>query len=138
MPFQKKIKYRTRFGESIILKLREEKRSSEEFEIYLSQLSLEELIGLKLELSAKMFANNKFYGFPLWKAMPKIVKDALLNFALRATSSQREAAIFLGIDQSHLTQMIKKFKIDMEIIDLTKKSDILNPQNLNVDLVPLP
>lgn len=100
-----------KYGKSIIKKLREENRSSEEFEIFISQLSLEELLNLKLELSARLFANNKFYGFPLWHSMPDIMKDALINFALYATSSQREASRFLGITIKSLKQNIGKFKI---------------------------
>jgi len=115
MPWQKKNKIKpVKLGESIILKLRNQKRSNEELEIMISGLSLEELIWLKLELSAKIFANNKFYGFPLYHSFPKIAKDALVNFAVFATSSKREAARFLGINQAYLEEILKKFKVRHE------------------------
>src|SRR5689334_13378397 len=86
-----------RIGKSIIKKLRSENKSSEDFEILVNKLTLEELICLKLELGAKQFTNNKMFGFPLWYSFPKITKEAILNFALYATSSKKEAARFLGI-----------------------------------------
>ena len=39
---------------SLIKKLRLENRSNDEFEVMLSQLTLEEVIGLKLELASKV------------------------------------------------------------------------------------
>ena len=77
---------------SVISKLRKEKRSSEEFEIVLNALSLEEVIALKLELSAKNAFKGKLYGIPLWSSMVNIVHDALLKYALSATKTKKETA----------------------------------------------
>jgi hypothetical protein len=60
---------------SLSKKLKEEGKSSDEFEFYIGRLSLEELIALKLEVSARMLG-GKLYGFNIWSAMPKIAKDA--------------------------------------------------------------
>lgn len=98
-------------GKSIIKQLREEGRSSEEFEILVSRLTFEELIWLKLELSAKLFAKNKFYGFPLWHTLPNICKDALINFAVFATSSKRDAARFLGVNEESIYKLVRKFNV---------------------------
>ena len=57
---------------SLTKKLREENKSNEEFEVMLNNLSLEELIGLKLELASKVFG-GKSYGLPIWKSMKEIV-----------------------------------------------------------------
>ena len=69
---------------SFCRKLRSEGRSNNEFEARLSELSLEEVIGLKLELSTKEL-NGKLYGFPVWQSMPDIIKDAIVKYALSAT-----------------------------------------------------
>ncbi len=99
-------------SQSIIKKLRAENRSNDEFEIFVSQLTLEELIWLKLELSAKLFADNKFYGFPLWHSFPNIVRESLIKFAIFATSTKPEAARFLGVNVHYLEKIIKKFNIN--------------------------
>ncbi len=107
-------KKKPKIGKSIIKKLREEQRSSEEFEILVNRLTLEELIWLKLELSAKLFAKNKFYGFPFLHTLPKITKDALINFAVFATSSKREAARFLGVNEDYIISLCKEYNINKD------------------------
>ena len=84
---------------SISNKLRKDGKSSEEFEILFNNLSLEEVIGLKLELASKSSFNGKLYGVPIWYSIPSIVKDAVLKYALSATRSKREAARFLGLNE---------------------------------------
>jgi len=93
---------------SIIRKLRDERRSNEEFEIMLNNLSLEEIIGLKLELASKTF-NGKMYGIPLWNAIPSITKDAVFKYALSATRTQVEAARFLGVNITYFKNLKKKY-----------------------------
>ena len=102
-------------------KLRKEGKSSEEFEIIFNSLSLEEVIGLKLELASKSAFKGKMYGLPLWHSMPSIVKDAVLKYALSATRSKREAARFLGLNEFSLRLLIRKYKIDMYFESLDKE-----------------
>lgn len=97
---------------SIINKLRKDGKSSEEFEIILNNLSLEEVIGLKLELSSKYGLNGKMYGTPIWSSLKNIIKDAVLKYAVSATRSKREAARFLGIQESGLHILLKKYEVD--------------------------
>ena len=96
---------------SIIKKLRSENKSTVEFEVMLNNLTLEEIIALKLELSSKSI-NHKLYGFGLASAVPKIVQDALLKYAASATRSKKEAASFLGITKSAFNKLYKKYKIE--------------------------
>ena len=96
---------------SISQKLRKDGRSSEEFEILFSNLSLEEVIGLKLELASKHF-NGKLYGVPIWYSIPNIVRDAVLKYALSATKSKREAARFLGLNETTMKKSLKKYMLD--------------------------
>jgi hypothetical protein len=86
-------------------------KSSEEFEAMLSNLTLEEIISLKLEISAKMI-NNKLYGFDLWKSVPRIARDAVLKFAYSATKSKADACRMLGIKPAELSKLIKIYKVE--------------------------
>ena len=97
---------------SISNKLRKDGKSSEEFEIIFNNLSLEEVIGLKLELASKSAFKGKLYGLPLWCSVPSIVKDAILKYAMSATRSKREAARFLGLNELILKNLIRKHRID--------------------------
>ena len=91
---------------SVSQKLRRERKSSDEFEFMLGQLSLEEIIALKLELTAKILG-GKYYGFQLWSAMPKIVKYALVIYAISASNSDADAAELLNMPSTRWA-MIKK------------------------------
>ena len=108
---------------SISNKLKREKRSSEEFEIIFNSLSLEEVIGLKLELASKSSFNKKLYGVPIWNSVPSIVKDAVLKYALSATRSKREAARFLGLNEFAMKKLINKYKVDSYFEKTLDKGD---------------
>ncbi len=94
---------------SLLQKLRSESRLSDPTEVAISNLTLEELIGVKLELAARTI-NGKLYGIPIWRNLPNIAKDAALKYALSATRSQQEAARFLGISVRELKKLVYKFK----------------------------
>ena len=66
----------------------------------LNNLSLEEIIGLKLELAARS-VGNMLYGLPILTSLPYITRDAILKYSLSATRSKKEAARFLGINLDH-------------------------------------
>lgn len=95
---------------SICRKLRRENKSSDEFEVMLNNLSLEEVIALKLELSSKT-VGGYLYGLPLWDTLPLIIKDAVLKYGVSATRTQAEAARFLGLNKDRLYKLVKKFDI---------------------------
>ena len=59
-------------------KLRNQGKSNEAFEVMLSALTLEEIIGLKLECSSRL-TGGKMYGFNLWSNIVDITKEALYN-----------------------------------------------------------
>tara|TARA_Y100000593_G_scaffold94591_1_gene194477 strand:+ start:3069 stop:3434 length:366 start_codon:yes stop_codon:yes gene_type:complete len=96
---------------SISKKLKKENKITEEFEIIIDNLSLEDIIALKLELSAKLF-KGKLYGFSLYKAIVDIAKDAVLKFAISATNSKRMAAFMLGISYRQLKYLQKKKNLE--------------------------
>ena len=93
---------------SLSKKLRQEKKSNDEFEIMLANLSLEEVIGLKLEISTKP-VNNRLYGFPLWNNLTDIVRDAILKYAYSATRTQVEAMRFLGLRPDKFQKLKKRY-----------------------------
>ena len=96
---------------SIANKLNSEGKITEEFEIMLTQLTMEEMIGLRLELAAKS-VNHKLYGLNLWKSLPNIVQDAVLKYVYSAARTKGEMASFLGIDVSTLKKLLKRYKVD--------------------------
>ena len=93
-------------------KLKREKKITDDFEVMLFSLTLEELIALKLELAASHI-NNKLYNFPVYRSMKYIVKEACLHFALSSTRTFDDAASFLGMRPGDLRKEIQKYKIDL-------------------------
>ena len=57
----------------------------------LSSLTLEEIIGLRLELAAKA-VNYKLYGVNMWHALPDIVKEGVLKYVFSAARTKGEMA----------------------------------------------
>ena len=101
---------------SIINKLRKDKKSNDEFEIMLNNLSLEEVIAIKLELSSRSFS-RRMYGVPLWSNLINVVQDAVLKYSLSATRTQSEAMRMLGLKESNMHDLKKKFNPDDYFID---------------------
>jgi hypothetical protein len=77
----------------------------------LNNLSLEEAIGLKLELASRV-AGSKLYGFNIWQTLPEIIKDAVLKYAMSATRTKAESMRFLGLNVSMYKKLLKKYEID--------------------------
>ena len=98
---------------SLRKKLKIEKKITDDFEVMLYSLTLEELIGLKLELAASHI-NNKLYNFPVYRSIRYIVKEACLHFALSSTRTFDDAASFLGIRPGELRKEINKYQIDLK------------------------
>ena len=107
---------------SLIRKLKKEKRISYDLEVLLNSLTLEEIIAMKLELSARA-AGNKFYGFPIWYSLQDMIKESLLLFAISSAKTKSEASRFLGLTPKRFRQLCKKFNIEQYInggdLDLT-------------------
>ena len=80
-----------------VLKDIDNKFKNKNFEFILSNLTLEEIIFAKLELSAR-FLNGKLYGYPLYKNVQHIVRESLVRFSLRFCNSQEKAANMLGLN----------------------------------------
>ena len=99
-------------------KLRNQQKSNEAFEIMLSALTLEEIIGLKLECSSRL-TNGKLYGFNLWSKIIDITKEALYNAVISVAKTNKEATRILGINEQTFKALKRKYKIREEYdIDL--------------------
>ncbi len=95
---------------SLSRKLRKERKSNEAFEIMLSALTLEEIIGLKLECASRL-TSGKLYGFNLWSNIVDITKEALYNAVISITSTNKEASRVLGITTQTFKSLKRKYNI---------------------------
>ena len=98
---------------SLSKKLRDVNKSNEAFEIMLSALTLEELIGLKLECSSRL-TGGKLYGFNLWAKVVDITKEALYNATISIVDTNKGATRILGISEHTFKSLKKKYKIREE------------------------
>ena len=99
-------------------KLRNQEKSNEAFEIMLSALTLEEIIGLKIECSSRL-TGGKMYGFNLWSNIVDITKEALYNAVISVAKTNKEATKILGISEQTFKVLKKKYRIREEYdIDL--------------------
>ena len=105
---------------SISKKLKKEKKITDEFEIMLSSLTLEEIIGLKLELASRT-VGGLLYGLPLWHALQNICQDAVLRYVISGARSKSEAARMLGVDKFRLKKLYKKFDLHNYFGDISAK-----------------
>ena len=96
---------------SIINKLKSEKKITDNTLNNINNISLEDLIAIKLEQSSRLLG-GKLYNFPLWKAMPEICRDALLKYSYTACETKKDMARLLGIDRSDLYKFLKKHKTE--------------------------
>ena len=97
-----------------ILKEIDNRFDNKNFEYIVSNLTLEELITAKLELSAKGL-NEKLFGYPLYNNIHHITKESLVRFALRFCNSQEKAANLLGLDVRQFKSYIKKHELNINM-----------------------
>tara|TARA_R110000824_G_scaffold297519_1_gene485728 strand:+ start:7642 stop:7989 length:348 start_codon:yes stop_codon:yes gene_type:complete len=97
----------TTTNKSVILKL----CLQDDILVNINKLSLEDLIAIKLELSANN-VNNRLYGFDLWRQSNNIVKEALLKFAVSTTKSKKDAARFLGLTYLEFKRAMSQYTVD--------------------------
>ena len=93
---------------SIINKLKSEKKITDSTLNNINNISLEDLMAVKLELSTR-YLYGKFYGLPIWRLTRHAVTDALLKTALSIARTKKEAARFLGVDYMEFNRYIKKY-----------------------------
>ena len=107
----KELKDNTCKDYSISKILRENKKSNDLFETMLCNISLEDVIALRLELAYKAIG-VRLYGFPLWRSTNYIVQEGLLKYALSISTSKGEAARYLGLKINKLIKLLKRYQIN--------------------------
>ena len=98
-------------NKSIINKLTHEGIVSQDLLVLINNLTLEDLIAIKLELSCAL-VKNKLYGIDFWSNSCYIIREALLKFAISASRSKKDAARFLGLDLREFNTQYKKYNIE--------------------------
>ena len=98
-------------NKSIINKLTHEGVVSQELLVLINNLTLEDLIAIKLELSCAL-VKNKLYGIEFWSNACYIIREALLKFAISVSRSKKDAARFLGLDLREFNTQYKKYNIE--------------------------
>ena len=96
---------------SLINKFRSEGKITNSTLNNINNISLEDLIAIKLELSTR-YTYGKFFGMPLWRITRHTVVDALLKTALSISRTKKEGARFLGVDYMDFNRYIKKYKTE--------------------------
>lgn len=96
---------------SLILSLKKEGRINEETLNALSDMTLEEMIAVKLELSAQN-TKGKLYNLPIWYTLPNICRDACMRFAFTYCSTKSDMASLLGIPYEYFIDVYKKYNTD--------------------------
>jgi len=98
-------------NKSVILALKAKNLLNDSLLVCINNLTLEDLIAIKLELSARHL-NNRPYGFDIWRKSGYIIKEALLKFAVSTTHSKKDAARFLGLTYSEFKKVMRKYKVE--------------------------
>ena len=98
-------------NKSVILALKAQNLLDDSLLVCINSLTLEDLIAIKLELSANHI-NNRPYGFDIWRKSGYIIKEALLKFALSTTNSKKDAARFLGLTYMEFKRVLGKYEVE--------------------------
>ena len=101
----------TTINKSVIRHLQDQNLINDSLLVLINNLTIEDLVAIKLELSA-IHLKNRLYGFDIWKNSSRIMKDALLKFAISTTNSKKDAARFLGMTYGDFKKALKRYKVD--------------------------
>jgi hypothetical protein len=96
---------------SVINYLTDKNKINDSLLVLINSLTLEDLIAIKLELSAKMI-NNRLYGLDIWRKSGYIIKESLLKFAISTTKSKKDAARFLGLTYVEFVKLLKTYEVN--------------------------
>ena len=96
---------------SVINKLTHENKINNRLLVLINNLTLEDLIAIKLELSCA-HVNNRLYGLDIWHKACYIMKEALLKFAISTTQSKKDAARFLGLNYLEFKRQSDRFDVE--------------------------
>ena len=95
---------------SIIKLMKDKNLINDQLLVCMNKLSIEDIISIKLELSANHI-NNRLYGFDIWRNSVYIIKEALLKFAISTTNSKKDASRFLGLTYAEFKRVMSVYKV---------------------------
>ena len=101
----------TTSNKSDINKLTHKNKINNKLLVLINNLTLEDLIAIKLELSCA-HVNNRLYGLDIWHKACYIMKEALLKFAISTTQSKKDAARFLGLNYLEFKKQYDRFDVE--------------------------
>ena len=101
----------TRKNKSVISKLTNEGLLDNAVLISINNITLEDLIAIKLELSTRVL-EGKYFGIPLWRSIKDMSHEAVLKTAVSICRSKTEAAAFLGMDYTDFRKLVKKYRVE--------------------------
>lgn len=93
---------------SISTLLKKQNKINEAFEIMLNNLTLEELIALKLEIASKA-CKKAMYGIQIWRSLKYVAEDAVLKYSISATRTKAESWRFLGLNHHTLREAKQRY-----------------------------
>mgnify|MGYP003130110764 CR=1 FL=1 len=93
--------------------LLEQEKINKDFLNRLKLLTIEEVLYLKLD-SMTASLKGKLMGFPIYKFLHEVCKEAFVRYALSATKNKRDASVMLGVKMQHLNNTIKKYNIELK------------------------
>ena len=99
--------------------LRAEGKSNRQFEKMIDELSLEEVIALKLDVAASAFRGRRLMGVPLWKMIPRIAKRGILIYAMASAAQLRDQASVLGLSIRNMRYQV--YRLDLQNHSLARK-----------------
>ena len=88
-------------------KLLLENKIDKEFLNKLQFVKLEELITLKLLVTAESL-KGKLFNFPIFKYCKQICREAVFKYSLSAANNRKEASLILGIKKADMMKYIKE------------------------------
>lgn len=89
----------------------------------LSELTIEDIIALKLESSAKSF-KGKMFGLPIWKKSKYFIRETLLKFAISVSTTYRQASSIIGKfgNKKKFKDLLEKYGVQ-DLIANQKEND---------------
>ena len=100
--------------------LLEQRKINKDFINRIKLLTIEELLYLKLD-SLSSSLKGKVFGFPVYKFMSDICREAMVIYSLSSTKNKRDACLILGVKMQHLNNMIKKYNINIKDMKSAKQ-----------------
>ena len=98
---------------SKINELKKMNKIDDQFVYYIETLTLEDIISIKLETTMRNL-NFKFFNFPLWKSMHRIVSEALINSVFNLAKNNTEASRILGLDAKQYRNYLSDFGYEIK------------------------